>query len=90
MPDYAIDAPRPIALPVAGSRAQYPVRWDRRGEMNKAGYSWEIGKGFARTALVGPVHPAADVGHPDQVTIKLKLNGALRQAMSSCQAPMQA
>ncbi|WP_299869029.1 hypothetical protein [uncultured Roseobacter sp.] len=90
MPDYVINAPKPIALPVAGSRAQYPVRRDRRGEMNKAGCSWEISKGFARAALVGPVHPTMDVGYPDQGTIKLKLNGALRQAMSSCQAPMQA
>lgn len=79
MPDYAIDAPKTIALPVAGSSAQYPARRDRRGEMNKAGCSWEIGKGFARTALVGPVHPTMDIGYPDQGTIKLKLNGALRQ-----------
>ncbi|MDW3181664.1 fumarylacetoacetate hydrolase family protein [Roseobacter sp.] len=59
--------------------AQYPVRRDRRGKMNKAGCSWEIGKGFARTALVGPEHPTMDIGYPDQGTIKLKLNGALRQ-----------
>ncbi|WP_299955529.1 hypothetical protein [uncultured Roseobacter sp.] len=90
MSHYAIDAPKPIALPVAGSRAQYPVRRDRRGEMNKAGCSWEIVKTFERAALVGPVHPTMDIGYPDQGTIKLKLNGTLRQAMSSCQAPMQA
>ncbi|WP_299827775.1 fumarylacetoacetate hydrolase family protein [uncultured Roseobacter sp.] len=166
MPDYVIDAPKIIALPVAGSSALYPVRRvycigrnyaahaiemghdpdreapfffqknpdnldpsgefpypaqssdvhheaelavmlqsggteipvsealnhifgyalaldmtrrDRQGEMKKAGRPWEIGKAFERSAPVGPVHPVADVGHPDHGAITLRVNGALRQ-----------
>ncbi|WP_299783198.1 fumarylacetoacetate hydrolase family protein [uncultured Roseobacter sp.] len=166
MPDYVIDAPKIIALPVAGSSALYPVRRvycigrnyaahaiemghdpdreapfffqknpdnldpsgefpypaqssdvhheaelavmlqsggteipvsealnhifgyalaldmtrrDRQGEMKKAGRPWEIGKAFERSAPIGPVHPVADVGHPDHGAITLRVNGALRQ-----------
>lgn len=55
------------------------TRRDRQGEMKKAGRPWEIGKAFERSAPVGPVHPVADVGHPDHGAITLKVNGALRQ-----------
>jgi fumarylpyruvate hydrolase len=55
------------------------TRRDLQGEMKKMGRPWEIGKAFERSAPVGPVHPASDVGHLDQGAVTLKVNGELRQ-----------
>jgi fumarylpyruvate hydrolase len=55
------------------------TRRDLQGEAKKAGRPWEIGKSFERSAPVGPLHPAARIGHPDRGRISLTVNGALRQ-----------
>ena len=55
------------------------TRRDLQGQMKKMGRPWEIGKAFERSAPVGPVHPASDVGHLDQGAVTLKVNGELRQ-----------
>ncbi len=55
------------------------TRRDLQGEMKKMGRPWEIGKAFERSAPVGPVHPASEVGHLDHGSITLKVNGELRQ-----------
>jgi fumarylpyruvate hydrolase len=55
------------------------TRRDLQGQMKKLGRPWEIGKAFERSAPVGPVHPASDVGHLDQGAVTLKVNGELRQ-----------
>ncbi len=55
------------------------TRRDRQGEAKKAGRPWEIGKAFERSAPVGPIHPVAEIGHPDHGRIELKVNGETRQ-----------
>src|SRR6187397_2222660 len=40
---------------------------------------WEIGKSFDRSAVLGPMHPAAKVGHFAQGAIWLKVNGQVKQ-----------
>lgn len=55
------------------------TRRDLQGEQKKMGRPWEIGKAFERSAPVGIVHPAADVGHLDQGRVELKVNGEIRQ-----------
>ncbi|QHQ35176.1 fumarylacetoacetate hydrolase family protein [Algicella marina] len=55
------------------------TRRDLQGEMKKAGRPWEIGKAFSRSAPVGPVHPATEVGHPGAGAITLTVNGETRQ-----------
>ena len=55
------------------------TRRDLQGEMKKAGRPWEIGKAFEHAAPIGPIHPAAEIGHPDEGSITLKVNGELRQ-----------
>lgn len=55
------------------------TRRDLQGEAKKLGRPWEIGKAFERSAPVGPIHPAARVGHPAQGRIALHVNGTLRQ-----------
>ena len=55
------------------------TRRDLQGEQKKAGRPWEVGKAFERSAPVGPVHPASEVGHPDHGAISLTVNGETRQ-----------
>ena len=55
------------------------TRRDLQGIQKKLGRPWEIGKAFERSAPCGPVHPASDVGHPDQGRVSLTVNGDLRQ-----------
>lgn len=55
------------------------TRRDLQGEMKKMGRPWEIGKAFERSAPVGPVHPVAEVGHPEAGRVALEVNGELRQ-----------
>ena len=43
------------------------------------GRPWDMGKGFDNSAVIGPVHPVADVGHPSEGYIRLSVNGERRQ-----------
>lgn len=40
---------------------------------------WDLSKGFDHSAVVGPVHPVATIGHPDQGAIRLAVNGTVHQ-----------
>lgn len=55
------------------------TRRDLQGEQKKAGRPWEIGKAFERSAPIGIVHTAADVGHLDHGRVELKVNGEVKQ-----------
>ena len=55
------------------------TRRDLQGEQKKLGRPWEIGKAFERSAPVGPVFPASELGHPDRGRIALAVNGEVRQ-----------
>ena len=55
------------------------TRRDLQGEQKKLRRPWEIGKAFERSAPVGRVHPASEVGHPSEGRIALQVNGELRQ-----------
>ncbi len=55
------------------------TRRDLQGEQKKMGRPWEIGKSFERSAPVGVVHRVADVGHPREGRVELKVNGQIRQ-----------
>lgn len=43
------------------------------------GRPWDFGKAFDRSAVIGPVHPAEKVGHLDKGSIKLTVNGEVKQ-----------
>ena len=43
------------------------------------GRPWDLGKGFDRSAVCGPVHPVSAVGHLAQGVIRLSVNGKTRQ-----------
>ena len=55
------------------------TRRDLQGEQKKLGRPWEIGKAFERSAPIGPIVPAAELGHPDRGRIALAVNGEVRQ-----------
>ena len=40
---------------------------------------WDIGKDFENAAVIGPIRPAAEIGHPDRGRIELSVNGERRQ-----------
>lgn len=55
------------------------TRRDRQFEARDKGRPWDIGKGFDNAAPMGPIHPAALVGHPVDGRIWLSVNGEVRQ-----------
>ncbi len=55
------------------------TRRDLQARAKELGRPWEIGKAFERSAPVGPVHPAGNIGHPDTGRIGLAVNGERRQ-----------
>ncbi|MFW2448236.1 MAG: fumarylacetoacetate hydrolase family protein [Qipengyuania pacifica] len=55
------------------------TRRDLQGVAKKMGRPWEIGKAFAASAPVGPIHRVEEVGHPHEGALKLKVNGEVRQ-----------
>jgi len=56
------------------------TRRDLQGQMKKAGRPWEIGKAFERSAPMGALVTADQVGHPENGAITLHVNGDLRQS----------
>ena len=55
------------------------TRRDLQRAMGDEKKPWEIGKSFDRSAPIGPLHRAADVGHFTKGAIWLKVNGAAKQ-----------
>ena len=55
------------------------TRRDLQGVAKKMGRPWEIGKAFEKSAPVSEVVPVAEIGHPDNGAIWLKVNGETRQ-----------
>jgi fumarylpyruvate hydrolase len=55
------------------------TRRDLQGQMKKMGRPWEIGKAFDQSAPIGPIHPAAKIGHPAKGALWVQVDGADRQ-----------
>lgn len=55
------------------------TRRDLQAEAKKHGRPWETAKAFEQSAPCGPVHTAAEIGHPGEGTIRLTINGTTRQ-----------
>lgn len=58
------------------------IDWTRRDLQATAkaqGRPWDAAKGFDRSATLGPLHPAAAVGHPASGRIWLAVEGVTRQ-----------
>jgi fumarylpyruvate hydrolase len=55
------------------------TRRDLQLAAREQGRPWDWGKAFDRSAVIGPVHSVADVGHPQQGSIRLSVNGVMKQ-----------
>ena len=55
------------------------TRRDLQLKAREQGRPWDWGKAFDRSAVIGPVHPVAEVGHPDKGSIRLMVNGEVKQ-----------
>jgi len=55
------------------------TRRDLQMRMREQGRPWEIGKAFDRSAPIGPIHPAAQVGHFTQGALWLTVNDQSKQ-----------
>lgn len=55
------------------------TRRDLQGQMKKLGRPWEIGKAFEHSAPCTELVSAADIGHPSEGAVWLKINGETRQ-----------
>jgi 2-keto-4-pentenoate hydratase/2-oxohepta-3-ene-1,7-dioic acid hydratase in catechol pathway len=56
------------------------TRRDLQRAMGDQKKPWEIGKSFDHSAVLGPIHPVAQVGHFTEGAIWLKLNGQTKQS----------
>jgi len=55
------------------------TRRDLQIKMRDVGRPWEIGKAFDHAAPIGPIHPAAQVGHFEKGGLWLTVNGESKQ-----------
>lgn len=55
------------------------TRRDVQGVAKKMGRPWDWGKGFDKSAVVGPIHPLSATGHLDKGFVRSWVNGELRQ-----------
>jgi len=55
------------------------TRRDLQNGMAAEKKPWEIGKSFDHAAVLGPIHPAARIGHLTKGAISLSVNGTIRQ-----------
>ncbi|WP_168795927.1 fumarylacetoacetate hydrolase family protein [Paraburkholderia aromaticivorans] len=55
------------------------TRRDLQMKMREMGRPWEIGKAFDRSAPIGPIHKASDVGHFESGDLWLTVNGETKQ-----------
>jgi len=55
------------------------TRRDLQMKMREMGRPWEIGKAFDRSAPIGPIHPASEVGHFESAGLWLTVNGETKQ-----------
>ncbi|MES2535888.1 MAG: fumarylacetoacetate hydrolase family protein [Pseudomonadota bacterium] len=56
------------------------TRRDLQLEARDKGRPWEFGKSFSKSAPVGPIHRAEDIGHPSQAAISVTVNGTVKQS----------
>ncbi len=55
------------------------TRRDLQNAAKDLGRPWDWGKGFDRSAPIGPIHPVAKVGHIDKGRIWLAVDGTIKQ-----------
>lgn len=55
------------------------TRRDLQADAKAGGRPWDMAKGFDQSAVLSPIRPAGEIGHPARARIWLSVNGAMRQ-----------
>ena len=55
------------------------TRRDLQADAKAGARPWDMAKGFDHSAVLSPIRPVAEIGHPATARIWLSVNGALRQ-----------
>ena len=55
------------------------TRRDLQADAKASGRPWDMAKGFDRSAILSPIRPATEIGHPASARIWLSVNGERRQ-----------
>ncbi len=55
------------------------TRRDLQNEAKQMGRPWDFGKDFEHSAVIGPLVPASEIGHPKAGSIRLSVNGVPKQ-----------
>ncbi len=55
------------------------TRRDIQAAAKKMARPWDMAKGFDNSAPCGALHPVSEVGHPNEGSIRLNLDGAVQQ-----------
>ena len=55
------------------------TRRDLQNTAKQMGRPWDFGKDFEHSAVMSPLVPAAEIGHPAQGRIQLSVNGQIKQ-----------
>jgi fumarylpyruvate hydrolase len=55
------------------------TRRDLQIEMRERKRPWDLGKSFAQSAPIAPIHRAEDIGHPERGAIRVAVNGHVKQ-----------
>lgn len=55
------------------------TRRDLQADAKAGGRPWDMAKGFDHSAVLSPIRPAAEVGHPAAARIWLSVGGTVRQ-----------
>ncbi|MFC5373701.1 fumarylacetoacetate hydrolase family protein [Brevundimonas faecalis] len=55
------------------------TRRDLQADAKAGGRPWDMAKGFDHSAVLSPIRPAAEIGHPSNARIWLSVNGTMRQ-----------
>ncbi len=55
------------------------TRRDLQAQAKQTRRPWDWSKAFDRSAVIGPIHPVSETGHPGSGAIRCEVNGILRQ-----------
>ena len=55
------------------------TRRDLQAALREIKRPWDLGKSFAQSAPIGPIHPVSQVGYLNRGRITLEVNGAVKQ-----------
>ncbi len=55
------------------------TRRDLQNAAKQMGRPWDFGKDFEHSAVIGPLVPASEIGHPAAGNIRLSVNGSVKQ-----------